>query len=164
MAEASHKIIGIICHGLPFDLSNQIYQEFDYRYKEALYSIENYKTYNRLKRDLRTVQSILALSIFHKRLVTNLDAAIKFRQTVMLSSSAQIVSIGKYNLDQSESRKIAGILMHYQALKLKFGIHNTLFEYTETRDLLKSIIKFKTSFGKGKNRQKGNSPEDYFAF
>lgn len=157
MATQMPKIIGIITSKLPYDLANQLYHEFESRNKEAVFLIENARYYKRLKKDIKTVEILLALSIFHKRVITNLDAAVKFHKTVTTRSSASVVSIGSYDLDENEKNKLLGMLINYKKLKDRFGIYDYIFEYHETREFLKELIKFKQHFGK---RSKPNNTTD----
>ncbi|MCA9761312.1 MAG: hypothetical protein KC463_07365, partial [Streptococcus sp.] len=75
-------MINILTYQLPYKLTNQIYNEYQSRLKEATFLIENYKTYNALKPHVNTIELFLSLSIFHKRVITNLDGAVKFYGTV----------------------------------------------------------------------------------
>jgi len=66
----------IFTYGLPFDLANQIYNEYQDRIREAKYIIDISEKYSPLANSLVTVELLLALSIFHKRVIANLDAAV----------------------------------------------------------------------------------------
>jgi hypothetical protein len=142
------NMIGVLTRRLPFDLANQLYNEFDSRLKEAHYFIENFSYYKSLQRDLRVVEMILALSIFHKRVITNLDAVIKFQGTVQRNSSASEIMIGSYTLDRIQKNKLLGILIEYRKLRERFGLNDYVFEFHETKDFLRQVIKFRRSFGK----------------
>lgn len=152
-----NKIIGIFCYRLPYKLSNQIYNEFENRFKDAKYLIQNYSYYKGLKKDVRVIELLLALSIFHKRLVSNLDAAVKFYGTVTRSSKAEIISIGGYKLNASERNKLLGLLMHYNNLRNRFKLPVDIFEYLETKEFLRNIIKFKDNIGKRKRNDNDNT-------
>ena len=78
MAENTNNLINILTYKLPYDLANQIFKEYQDRYREVLFFIENGNSFKNLKEDIRTVELLLALSIFHKRVISNLDAAVKF--------------------------------------------------------------------------------------
>lgn len=49
-------IINILTYQLPYNLANQIYNEFQSRVKETNYLIENYKTYKSLKDSSKTIE------------------------------------------------------------------------------------------------------------
>jgi hypothetical protein len=50
MQNEPYRLIKVMCHRLPYELSNQLYQEFDFRFKEATYLIDNFSYYSGLKR------------------------------------------------------------------------------------------------------------------
>ncbi len=146
MAEPKLRIIGVISRKLPRDLANQLFNEFESRLREANFLIDNYSFYRKLKKDSNTIEVLLALSIFHKRVITNLDAAVKFHGTIQRNAKANSISIGNYEFDNEEKNKLLGLLINYKKLKARFGITDYLFEYNETKDFLKKIINFKSSF------------------
>ena len=146
MAEPKLRIIGVISRKLPRDLANQLFNEFESRLREANFLIDNYSFYRKLKKDSNTIEVLLALSIFHKRVITNLDAAVKFHGTIQRNAKANSISIGNYEFDNEEKNKLLGLLINYKNLKARFGKTDYLFEYNETKDFLKKIINFKSSF------------------
>jgi hypothetical protein len=151
MAGKEYKIINIICYRLPYDLSNQVYHEFESRYKEALWFIENSSYHKRLRNNIKTVEILLALSVFHKRVISNLDAVVKFYGTVHRIGKADTISIGSYDLDSKEKNKLVSIIMHYRAIKARFGLEDQVFEYNETKEFLNQVIKYRSSFGRKRN-------------
>jgi hypothetical protein len=147
-------IIKILTYQLPFDLSNQIYNEHQNRLKEAFYLIDNYSGYKSLKRHKQTVESFLALSIFHKRVISNLDAAVKFYGTVSTKSQANTINIGSYKLTFEEKNKILGVIMGYNKLIERFSIPPSFMDYTETKEFLKNLINLKSSFQYARSQKK----------
>ncbi|MGX7666318.1 hypothetical protein [Flavobacterium pedocola] len=157
-------IINILTYHLPFELTNQIYNEFQSRFKEANFLIENYKTYSSLKVDNKTVELLLALSIFHKRVIANLDGAVKFYGTVTKSSDAEIIKIGSYDLTNEEKNKILAVVMSYNKLLEEYSIPPIVMEYYETREFLRKLIDLKSVQNNVKKRKKGNDNEDEIPF
>lgn len=151
-------IINILTYSLPFELTNQIYNEYQSRFKEATYLIDNFKTYRILQSDTKTVELLLSLSIFHKRVISNLDAAVKFYGTVTSHSEAEIIKIGSYDLTGDEKNKILAIVMSYNRLIEKFSIPTSVMEYYETKEFLKKLINLKSmlSHGEGEESKKEN--------
>jgi hypothetical protein len=137
------SVIRIICYGLPYDLSNQIYNEFESRFKDAKYLINTYAYYEPIRDSIKTVELLLALSIFHKRVITNLDSAIKFYGSVTRKSSAKVIRIGSYFLDADEKRKIQSIIYNFRLLIRKYSLPERFFEYLETKDFIGKIVKLK---------------------
>ena len=115
-------IINILTYKLPYKLANQIYNEYQNRFREANYLIDNIKRYKELKNNKKTVELLLALSIFHKRVITNLDAAVKFYGTVTKYSTAQTIKIGSYDLTGKEKNNILAVVMNYNQLIERFLI------------------------------------------
>lgn len=155
-------IINILTYKLDYELTNQIYNEFQSRFNEAKFLINTYKTYKVLEPNIKTVELLLALSIFHKRVIANLDAAIKFYGTVNRISESETIRIGKYALNSKEKNHLLGVTMNYDALIKMFSISPTLMDYTETRDFLKKLISLKKTLQNVKNKKayKGSSNKD----
>ena len=168
-------IINIFTYGLPYDLTHQIYNEFQDRLRETNYILEKADRYSSLKKNFQTVEILLALSIFHKRVIANLDAAVKFHGTVLSYSQSDIIKIGNYELTTDEKNKILGLLMNYRQLMERFNLPETLWDYSLTKEFLLKLINLKSDFdyaetqaknSKGqKNRnKKDNGTEDELPF
>jgi len=158
-------IINILTYKLPFELTNQIYNEFQNRLKEANFLIDTYKTYKPLKDNIKTVELFLSLSIFHRRIITNLDGAVKFYGTVTKKGQTDTVRIGNYNLTNDEKNKILAVVINYNELLKKFSIPPLVMEYYETRDFLKKLITLKSEleyvdFKERQRRKKGNETSE----
>lgn len=134
-----YPIINIFCHNLPYDISNKIYNEFETRFRDAKYMIDNYDFYKPLNQHLKAIEIILAMSIFYKRIITNLDSAVKFHGNVLTKSQADIVSIGSYELDTKEKNRIQAILINFQKIMEKYRIPRVFFDYYETKEFLRYI-------------------------
>lgn len=137
-------IINILTYHLPYDLSNQIYNEYLNRIREANFFIDKIESYKSLQNDRKTVELLLAFSIFHKRVISNLDAAVKFYITVTKHSKADTIKIGCYDLTEEERNKILAVVMNYIQLTEKFSIPPLLMEYYETKEFLKNLIHLKS--------------------
>jgi len=159
-------IINILTYQLPFKLANQIYSEFQSRMKEANYLIENYKLYKPLSECPKTVELLLSLSIFHRRVITNLDGAVKFYGTVTKKGKTDTIRIGSYDLTEKEKNKILAVVINYNNLLKKFSIPPIVMEYYETREFLKKIklLKSKLQNAKKENRRETESNEDDLPF
>ena len=153
-------IINILTYHLPFELTNQIYKEFQSRFKDAKFLIETYKTYKPLEDNINTVELLLSLSIFHRRVITNLDAAVKFHGLVTRKSETDTIKIGSYNFTSEEKFKLIAVVINYNNLLENFSIPPTIMEYYETRDFLKKLIRLKSNLDNDEsseieNRRKG---------
>ena len=141
MATEAPLIIRVITSKHPYDLANQIYHEYESRHKDVMYYLFQTEGYASLKKNLKTIELLLGMSIFHKRVIANLDAATKFHKTVTTTSKTDVVEIGRYQFDSSEKNKMLHIILSFRDLKEKYGIADFVFEYNETRDFLKNIKK-----------------------
>lgn len=153
-------MINILTYQLPYKLTNQIYNEYQSRLKEATYLIENYKTYNPLSQYINTVELFLSLSIFYKRVVTNLDGAVKFYETVTKKGQTDTIQIGGYKMTEEEKNKILAVVINYNQLLKKFFIPPMIMEYVETREFLKKLIVYKTDIENGKNQKPKRNEEN----
>ena len=147
-------IINILTSRLPYELANLLYNEFQNRHKEALYLITNYPSYSRLKRHLKTVELLLALSIFHRRVISNLESAVKFYGRVSSYGTADTIKIGNYLFDGDEKNKILGVIMSYDKLIEKFEVPKQTMEYLETKDFLTNLIYLLPNNNQTKNGSK----------
>ncbi len=158
MKKESTPIINIITYGLPYKLANQIYKEQADRFREVEYIIGISKKYQILKKDIKTVEILLALSIFHKRVITCLDGADKFYGTITKYSQANTITMGQYDFTLSERNKILGLLINYRQLIKRFNIPENLMDYDLTKDFLKKLISIK--FSANAETQKEDSQKD----
>lgn len=153
-------LINILTYQLPYQLTNQIYNEYQSRLKEANYLIDNYKTYSPLKNSIRSVELFLSISIFHKRVITNLDGAVKFYGTVTKKGQTDTIRIGGYSMTGEERNKMLAVVLNYNRLLQKFSIPPTMMEYYETREFLKKLISLKSELENGNNKgQKGKDSQ-----
>lgn len=133
-------IINILTYGLPSKLANQIYHEFESRLSEAKYVINLSDRYKPLSKYMDTVEILLAMTIFHKRVISNLEAAVKFHRTVNKYSDADTIRIGTYNFTSDEKNKLLGLTISYNKLREKYGIPLGLSDYELTKDFLIKML------------------------
>ena len=131
------------CSRLPREISNPMYNEYNNRLKEIKFIIEKRESYFNLREQIRTIELILSLSIFYKRVISNLDAATKFAGTVFNNSPAIAIKIGSYNLTGSEKNRMIAIVMSYNSLIEKYSITQDILTTVETKDLINKIKNLK---------------------
>lgn len=158
------SIINILTYQLPFELAHQIFNEFQTRLKEANFLIDNYEYYRELKNTKNTMELLLSLSIFHRRVITNFNGAVKFYMNVSKKSNAETIRIGAYDLTRDECNKILAVVLNYNQLLEKFSIKPIFLEYYETGEFLRKIINLKSDLEYGesnqKNYKKGDNPTE----
>jgi len=160
-------IINILTAKLPYDLSNQIFNEYQSRIKEINYFIENYDYFHRIKEDIKTAEMILALSIFHKRVISNLDAAIKFYNTVNKKSGSEVIKMGSYDLTHIERNEMLAVTINYRKLIDRYSLPRNLFDYYDTKEFLRNLISFKKDLqyaAKSKKSKDKNSSQETLPF
>jgi len=145
------------CSRLPGDISRPMYNEYYNRLREIQFIIENREAYFLLKDDQRTIEMIVALSIFYKRVIANIKGATTFAATVFDSSSAQSVKIGDYDLTDKERRRILATIINFQTLTAKYNISRSLITTVETRDLIRKIKDLKIRLERKDNPKQDES-------
>lgn len=137
------SIISIFTYRLPKELAIPIFSEFESRKNEAGRIISNYPRYSALTNSLDTVELLLALSIFYKRVLCNLDAAFKFRGMVANNSSSEVVRIGSYKLTYAEANRLQSLLISYRKIMAKYRLKDELWNYDLTIEFLRILIDLK---------------------
>ena len=147
------------CSRLPREISNPMYNEYYNRLKEINFILENRDAYKHLLQYKKTIELILSLSIFYKRVIANMDAATKFAGTVFSNSSAIAIKIGSYDLTGSEKNRIIAVVMSYNSLTEKYSLTNDLLTTMETKDLIKKIKDLKWQLDNNENKDIKNNDE-----
>ena len=148
------------CSRLPREISNPMYNEYYNRLKEINYILENRDAYKPLLQYKKTIELILSLSIFYKRVIANMDAATKFAGTVFSNSSAIAIKIGSYDLTGSEKNRIIAVVMSYNSLTEKYSLTNDLLATMETKDLIKKIKDLKWQLDNNENEGVKNNDDN----
>lgn len=136
-------MIELFCKGLPKELSNQIYNEYQSRLSEIKYIVQTRESYTLLQEHYKTVELILALSVFYKRVIANLNAATMFATKIFNNSDATAIRIGTFDLNDEERRRMLAITIHYRRILKTYEIPKSMFDYVETKELLRNIRQFK---------------------
>lgn len=148
------------CSRLPREISNPMYNEYYNRLKEINFILENRDAYKHLLQYKKTIELILSLSIFYKRVIANMDAATKFAGTVFSNSPAIAIKIGSYDLTGSEKNRIIAIVMNYNLLIEKYSLSHDILSTTETKDLIKKIKDLKWQLDNNENKDIKNNDEN----
>lgn len=148
------------CSRLPREISNPMYNEYYNRLKEINFILENRDAYKHLLQYKKTIELILSLSIFYKRVIANMDAATKFAGTVFSNSSAIAIKIGSYDLTGSEKNRIIAVVMSYNSFTEKYSLTNDLLATMETKDLIKKIKDLKWQLDNNENEGVKNNDDN----
>ncbi len=140
----------MFCYKLPRDISIQMYNEYNSRLNEIKYLLK-FPYYSNIKKEVKTIELLLALSIFHKRIIANLDSANIFSTFIFKNSTADSIQIGSYELNHKERNRILAIIMNFKSLVEKYSISIEILRYTETKEFLKNIKKYKDFLESGEH-------------
>jgi|SRR5690554_2019030 len=145
-------MIQLFTENLPYKLSEQMTFEYNRRLSDINYFISGrYDYYAHLKKDIETIQLLLALSIFYKRVLSNFDSATKFTSRVVFKSEAVSVQLGTYDLSSKEIFKLNKTVLTFRKLMEEYSIPLGLFEYLETKELLRKIKVYKDGLDRNKD-------------
>lgn len=139
---------------LPFKVSEQMIIEYNRRLSDINFFISGkYDYYAPLKENIETIKLLLALSIFHKRILSNFESATKFTSRIVLQSDATSVQLGTYDLSSKEIFKLNKTVFSFRKLMQDYSIPIGLFEYLETKEFLRKVKVYKDSLIK--NQENG---------
>src|SRR4051812_45800378 len=116
MAVPQGSLIRFLTYRLPFELSNQIFNEYETRMKEIVWYLEHARRFAILKNEIKSIELLLAVSIFHKRVISNLDSAANFFDRVTKASEAETVKIGSYNMTGKGKNKILSVVINFNRI------------------------------------------------
>lgn len=129
---------------LPYKVGDQLRIEFDKRLQEIRYLVSGrFHYYTSLSKNIETLEMLLALSIFHKRILTNFDSASKFTGRLIFEYDAKSLILGTYEMNRSEMSKLNKIVLIFRNLMNDYSINIELFEYSETIEFMRKIKQFK---------------------
>jgi hypothetical protein len=138
---------------LPYRLSEQMIIEYNKRLSDVNYFVSGkYDYYANLKGDIESIQMLLALSIFYKRVLTNFDSATKFSSRVVLKSEAEAIQLGTYEFSSKEIFKLNKTIITFRKLLEDYSIPIGLFEYLETKEFLRKVKVYKDSLDRNSNK------------
>ncbi len=142
-------MIKLFTENLPYKLIEQMTFEYNGRINDINYFLSGrYDYYTPLKKDIETIQLLLALSIFYKRVLSNFDSATKFTSRIIFKSKAESVQLGTYDLSTKEIFKLNKTVLTFKKLMEDYSIPIGLFEYLETKELLRKIKVYKDSLAR----------------
>ncbi|HOY13483.1 MAG TPA: hypothetical protein PLY70_10100 [Saprospiraceae bacterium] len=139
-------MINLFTENLPYKLREQMTFEYNRRINDINFFLSGrYDYYAHLKKDIDTIQLLLALSIFYKRVLSNFDSATKFTSRIVFNSEAKSIQLGTYELSAKEIFKLERTVRTFTKLMDDYSIPIGLFEYLETKEFLRKIKIYKDS-------------------
>ncbi|KUY29534.1 hypothetical protein ATB96_02385 [Elizabethkingia ursingii] len=142
---------------MPYKVSQQLRIEYDIRLSEIKFlTSEKIEQYHHLRKDLKTIELLLSLSIFYKRVISNFDSANKFTSRVVINNAANSIQLGSYDFTEKEVFRLQKTIREFNNILLEYSIHPRLFDYTDTIVFLRKI-KFYKNFLDLQKKQDGES-------
>lgn len=134
------ELINILCYKLSGDVSRAVHNEYENRWREIKHIWDYPRNRFKVLEDYsKTVQHLLAMSTFYRRVLSGIDGACDFYKTISKNASGNrehSITIGKYRLNKEEYNKMLAIKITFRELRKKFCIDDCFFEYTETEEFL----------------------------
>lgn len=131
-------MIKLFCKGLPRNLSNSLFNEYNNLEKELKFLINTY--YNRYKwtQDINFeyFQIFLALSVFYRRVIAQLDSAVDFSRRFLFSDDIKGFRMGNYLFTDSESQKLKVLITDFVSFCCKYKINVYLFDFDNVSQFL----------------------------
>lgn len=142
-----------IISNLPYKIGEQLLYEYNRRLSDVNYLTSGkFDYYSSLKSEMETIKTLLALSIFYKRILTNFDSANKFTSRIILKNDADGLKLGTYEMDLLDIRKLNRIVISFKKIMEDYSIPIAVFEYLETKEFLKKVKVYRDNL----NREKEN--------
>lgn len=136
------KLINILCYKLAGDVSRAVHSEYENRWNEIknIWKFPNNR-FKILEKYSKTVQNLLAMSTFYRRVLSGMDGACDFYKTITKDVSGdneRTIAIGRYQFNKNEYNKLLAIRISFRKFHEKYGISKAFMEYTDTYEFLKN--------------------------
>ena len=136
-------IINILTSRLPGNVTRPIYLEYDSRRKEIdriWANAENH--YQMLQSYVSTVEALLAISIFYRRVMGHMQGAVSFYKSVNRNTSSMenecAIKIGETILDSKQQRLILSAVIEFEQIQEKYQLTPEFFEFSETIQFMRN--------------------------
>ena len=132
-------LLNILTTGLSGAVTRPIYQEYNSRRNELdwIWAKEENK-YQMLQSHVKTVEALLAISLFYRYVMGFMQGATSFYKSVnqhCLDGECAI-SIGKGVLDKKQQNHLLAAVIKFNQIKEKYQLSPAFFEYSETIQFL----------------------------
>lgn len=139
---AKNSLINIFTSKLPASITRPLCREYDWRKTEIVRVWENgYDKYKVLEDYEGTVDALLALSLFYRHVIVNLDGAAEFYVKINRGLDKEMpIKIGKFTFNIEERRRIQAVHIQITNIIEKYQITSRFFEYADTLDFLRNCL------------------------
>ena len=139
---AKNSLINIFMSNLPASITKPICREYDWR-KTEIQQVWNrgYERYQVLEPFESTIDALLALSIFYRHIVVNLDGASDFYVKINKGLSKKMpIKIGEFEFNEKERKRLMAIHIQLGKITKRYQITPQFFEYADTLDFLRNCL------------------------
>lgn len=132
-------LLNILTAGLSGTVTRPIYLEYNSRRKELdrIWAKEgnNYKV---LQNHVKTVEALLAISLFYRYVMGYMQGATSFYKLVnqRYLDGECAISIGQGVLDKKQQNHLLAAVIKFNQIKEKYQLYPAFFEYSETIQFL----------------------------
>jgi|GEM_PF-5649074 len=128
----------MFCKDLPRSLSQLLYNEYQTGKKELDFLIKTYPKRYKWIDDIESIYLLLALSIFYRRIIAQLESAKAFSDRLFGLNIGNI-QVGVDYIDEKVTNQMSSAIYDFYQFLKKFHIFVELFDYFDYRDFLKNI-------------------------
>lgn len=139
---AKNSLINIFASKLPASITKPICREYDWRKTEIRRVWDGgYERYQVLASYESTIDALLALSIFYRHVVVNLDGASNFYVKINKGLDKEMpIKIGKFEFNEEERRRLMAVHIQLGKITDRYQITPHFFEYADTLDFLRNCL------------------------
>lgn len=151
---AKNSLINIFTSKLPASITKPICREYDWRKTEIQRVWDGgYERYQVLESYESTIDALLALSIFYRHVVVNLEGASNFYVKINRDLDKELpIKIGKFEFNEEERRRLKAVHIQLGKITERYQITPYFFEYADTLDFLRNCLDlYKTPEQYGEN-------------
>lgn len=138
-------IINILTYELPGNITRTIYLEYNSRRRELDRIWANPDNNYRVLQDyVSTVEALLAISIFYRHVMGQLQGAVSFYKSVNKMCSMKkecAIKVGGMVLDNKQQRHLLSAVIKFDQIQKKYQLEPVFFEYSETIQFLRNCNK-----------------------
>lgn len=135
-------MIRMFCKELPRTLSQLLYNEYQVARKGLDFLLETYPQRYKWVDDPEIIRLLLALSIFYRRVIAQLESAMSFSRR-LFKSNVSYIEIGVDQIDHDQVEKMSKTVRDFYGLLKGFSISVELFDYYDSREFLSKVKQYK---------------------
>jgi uncharacterized protein Smg (DUF494 family) len=139
-------MIKIFCKGLPKKLSESLFNEYQYSYKQLNFLLTRYKNKYRwiheVDKDLETTQLMLAMSIYYRNIIAHYDSIEGFTNRIINNEYCEGLVIGNAEIRELDREEINLVVRKFKQIMIKFAIPSSMFAYSDMTQYLQNLQRY----------------------